>query len=126
MKDVFVWNWGACETWDNHGEYGTREEAIQAARAETDLSKPFHFQTAKKQAVDVVAAMPDATDFIEHMQEQMYEQAGEACEDWISTTAAKEKELTDDVQKIILAWLKKHDQMPDFWTMTEIQDHRTT
>lgn len=98
-----------------YGPYDDRDEAESEARQMCEDDGLDAATVGEGEEVEL--NVPDADDIIERISEGMYEQCGEAGEDYLSPrsvpTEAK-AELTAAVEKAVADWLTKHNLWPTF------------
>jgi len=66
----------------------------------------------------------DATDVLEKLEEEAYEFA-ESAEDWNTFNYKEDKkeldELSEQLSDVIIKWLEKHNNMPNFYQVIDVQ-----
>lgn len=97
------------------GPYDDLEEAKAEARQLMADGEWAAVSVGEGEEVDL--RVPDADDVIERMTENLYEQCGEMCSDYLDhhrVTADQKVELTEAVEKAVADWLTRHSLWPTF------------
>lgn len=68
----------------------------------------------------------DACSVLEDISQIAFDNCGEAAEGWEPYAQSNEdlEELSNDLTKCVIAWLKKHNDMPSFYKITDIKEVR--
>ena len=54
-------------------------------------------------------------------------ECGECAEDWLENLTKEEiDDLEDVVAAAILAWMERHNELPRFWDVEQVQEHEVT
>lgn len=102
-----------------YGEYGSREEALEAARDDGGEGTIWTGLAVTPDPADWIGA----EDIIEHIQCQD-DFAGEHAEDWPGETVAQRNELTEAVIEVFNQWMDRHGLRPKFFNAVDIQEHK--
>lgn len=112
------------ECWPLGDEYRTREAAIAGAAEELELKPGDRFFVGKR-------VPPTLT--MRYLGERVIEDLGEvACEQcgddltegWPGATHTQQDELSEELNRVVAAWLKRHDLEPSFFTLDRVSEHR--
>jgi len=105
-----------------HGEFATREAALEEAAAEYPEQEAFW--TGLIVRPNVKAWLPDVDHQIEAMQERAWEEAGEISETFMEdVTKDQRKELQAEMDAVMLAWMARHNLEPRFWLVEQVEEH---
>jgi len=105
------------ELWQN-GTFETVEDCI------ADAKENYEYSAGEDIAVGVVnnfVAKVDAESVLEAIEEQAYEECGEACEGWIDYKNEAVDKLQDTLTNCLNEWLKETKQEPEFYGITNIK-----
>ena len=116
----YYWNFDKnAEVWYEFGN--SIEECIQQARDMNDanyqtvyIGESIPFIPSEHLNVDAI---------LDNLEEQAYEFAGEAAEDWLTYEYKKREEmaeLTDSIGRIVDEWLKKYGRYPTFCSIENV------
>lgn len=108
-----------CYSFDEEHYYsfdGTRDEVIKEATSEADGNE--HFWIAEQKEINPPVC---AYSVIENIQEQAYEEIGEASEGWIKYTKDQESELSGILTEAFYNWCKKHNHLPNFFGVQNVE-----
>ena len=116
----YYWNFDKnAEVWYEFGN--SIEECIQQAREMNDanyqtvyIGESIPFVPSEHLNVDAL---------LDNLEEQAYEFAGEAAEDWRTYEYKKREEmaeLTDSIGRIVDEWLKKYGRYPTFCSIENV------
>lgn len=118
------------EYWKATEFFDTKEEAIEAGRAALTLAElgvtvpaesvfgtEYEVENANGKFVVGKLSKPsvhiDGNWVLEDLQEQVYSQCGESGESFLESWSEEEsEELTDELNKVMQAWLTKHNKQP--------------
>lgn len=67
----------------------------------------------------------DGSRVIESVEENAYDECGECAEDWEPSTGktlSDWTELDEQLTKVVVDWLKKHNDMPSFYNVVDIRE----
>lgn len=118
-----------CYSFDNSvfksGSFATRKLALEDARKEANaLNKENdenikHVYVAKCELTENSSLFPDSEIIIEHMQCQAEDVGGEYAESYPDVSDEAEKELTEQLHRLLSDWCSKHEVSPTFYTVFE-------
>jgi len=100
-----------------HGEFETREGAIEKAKAE-GLKRFWTGENVTPDPLDYI----DGCDIVENIVCQD-EFSGDWAEGWPMTTKEQDEELTEMLRAAFKAWMDKHGLHPTFWNVENVQEH---
>lgn len=110
------------DRWDLPATFATREEAVAAAPAALGLAPDQKFWTGF--TMPAGAVMPDADRVIEDMFENARDENGDHAENWLDDVPAEAMlELQKGLEDLVLAWLDKHNLLPDWYDIEQIEEH---
>lgn len=105
----------------------TREAAVLRCIDEDNLEIGQRCWTAVPKPVDIERFLPGADRILEGIGERAYEECGECAQDWLENLP---KEKVDDLEGMvhaaILEWMEKHNELPHFWHVEQVQKHEIT
>jgi len=105
----------------------TREDAILRCINEEDLEVGQHCWTAVPKPVDLKRFLPRAERLLETISEQAYDECGECAESWLEGLPKEQvQDLEEMVHAAIVAWMEKHNELPHFWSVEQVQKHEVT
>lgn len=111
-----VEQWSCCE------EFASEAEALAGAAAALDLSDGEAFSVGRK--VQPAAPRIDTDRILRHMSEAAYDAHGEPAEDWLDdVTREQEKELEDELEAVVTAWLTRNNLEPDYFIVEDVSEH---
>lgn len=113
-------------------EYSSREEAVAHYPSDGDLEPGQRFWTGlRRDVLDGIRV--DGGHVIEVVRDELYEQAGDASEDWLETqsrwhpkgtvTPDQVKDLTKRLTGAFRSWLDDHGHAPQFFVVEHIESH---
>lgn len=119
-----LWSWSSHdERWNNPAMFATREEAIAEGNTHTKEGATFWTGQHVPVTAEDVARASDMRDFEDtvycHLNDNFCEEAAEA----FSCTTEQAEELDAEVEKVVLAWVKRHNLTPEAWTVAAVQGH---
>ncbi len=107
------------------GSYETVEQAIAAAPDELALEPGEDFWVGRSEPI-LPRLGCDGDSLLEYLAMQAGDLCGEVAEDWLSDVPVdKVKDLEAEIDKVIHAWLKKHDLEPKFWSVEGAKAYST-
>lgn len=123
MADKYYWNFEQnAELWYESGE--SIEDCIKQAREMNEdnyqtvyIGESVPFVPSEHLNVDVL---------LDNLEEEAYEFAGEAAENWSTYEYKKQEEtaeLTDAIGRIVDDWLKKYGRYPTFSQITNVEEY---
>lgn len=105
----------------------TREDAVLRCIDEENLEIGQRCWTAIPKTPDVSRFLPNIDRMLEEINEQAYEECGECAEDWLDNLPKeKTQDLEQTVHAAILNWMERHNELPSFWTVEQVQEHEVT
>lgn len=118
---MYTWSENKDDEWWNKGEYDTEEECVQEA------IQGYGFKHGDTIAIGKVYPFephPDIDTLLDQMEEDAYEECGEAAEAWsIGAGKGREKEgeeLEKGVEKLVNEYLEKIGEKPGFYKVGNI------
>jgi hypothetical protein len=130
-ENLWICNYAEdAEYWKATEFFDTKEEAIEAGRAALTLAElgvtvsaesvfgtEYEVENANGKFVVGKLSKPsvhiDGNWVLEDLQEQVYSQCGESGESFLESWSEDEsEELTDELNKVMQAWLTKHNKQP--------------
>lgn len=118
MSDKYSYS----STEDNFtGEFNTREEAIEEAKAYYDGLDVKRFWTGRNVPVDPLRYV-HADWLIEHIINHD-DFCIEEAEGWPGSTKEQDAELTAALQGVFRDWMARHKLEPNFWLVEDVQKH---
>lgn len=124
MKQQWSYDIGGRSYIWRSGVYDSREEAIKAALEEK--YHPYGGYNAEEK-IYIAKTYPyiprvDGDYVCEYDAEQAFDECGEVAEDYLDNISTEAKsELSDELTKVYIKWLKKHNGMPTFWQLGEAE-----
>jgi hypothetical protein len=112
-------NEGGRETWRHEGEFATKAEAVAEA---AEVAKEQGWEAVDVGQCGAIGGIDIAAHALDYIQEQVYEQCGEAAEDFSPRTDRKSvDELDDALWAVVLAWMEKHGVTPTCYPIEHIE-----
>ena len=112
------------EEWPGGFDFATKDEVLQAAPLELDLEGDEIYWIGQKKLyrphnVEV------ADMIVEQLGETAYDECGsvEAATEWPDVTQEQKNELDAAIAKLVHAWIHKNDLLPQFFTLTSVEQH---
>ena len=105
------------ELWQ-HGIFGTKKECIEDAKE--------NYGVKAGETIAIGSTRPfmvsiDAESVLENLEEQAFEECGEACEDWIDYKTEDVKRLSEALTDCVNKWLEETKQKPNFYQVEDIE-----
>lgn len=116
----YTWSFDR-EIWGND-KYDTIAECIKAARESVRIDK-YKYDTVYIGEAVLYEPKIDADVVLEGLENDAYIQCDEVAECWELFGKDKDGELGNALTKVLLEWLKKHNLMPDFGIVKNIQEY---
>ncbi|WP_153732727.1 hypothetical protein [Sporosarcina obsidiansis] len=108
------------EVWMNCGSYDTKEEAIQAGKDEYEGNR-YQFYVGQISNINLVPGV-NVDYIIEDIAENVYSEVGEAAECYLDDVRKEDSsELEDKLNKVLFEWMDKHDYMPKYFRVNNIE-----
>lgn len=105
-----------------HDEFDTIEGCIEDAKENYDVEVGDTIAVGEVVPYEVQVW---ADDILEKLEQQAYEECGEAAEDWNTFSYKKDREKLDELSnqltEVVKAWLKKYNRIPDFYKIENIE-----
>jgi len=118
---MYTWSGNKDDEWWGKGEYDTEKECIE------DAMQGYGFKPGDTIAIGTIYPYephPNIEMLLDNMEEDAYEECGEAAESWsISTRKGREKELEElgkGVEKLVNEYLEKIGEKPRFFKVDNI------
>jgi hypothetical protein len=120
-KDIWIVDLreGDFDIWQSDIECKSREEAIKLGIEQAKYLGLREFSIGKK--IQCGIAFISADTIIEDAQEQLYDEVGEAAEDYLDTTKEQDKELEDKLNEAFYEWHKKYNLFPTCYKAENIE-----
>lgn len=98
--------------------YDSREEAIAQGRLDYH-GRPFFVANAIKQTA--ASFLPDASDIIEMMATNAYDNCGECAEEWPDLPKSSDAEV--ELDRLLVEWAKRHENALEcrFWMVENVE-----
>ena len=121
MADVWL-----CSTndysWDDYEEFRTKNEAIAWGKREYEDYDIEGFFVGKKRECKLAEDILDVDDVLEQVTNCVYNDNGEYAEDYLDDVPLGHKqELSEELNKVFHAWVKKHRYEPTFFEVVGIE-----
>ena len=104
--------------------YGPHDNRAEAEEEADDLLEECGREVATIGiGEEVVLHLPDASEVIETICDNLYDQCGEASVDYLGrrqVSVEQEAELTAAIEKAVAEWMDRHHLWPDFCTVEEV------
>jgi len=105
-----------------YGDFPTRREAIAHVKKITKQNCGHTFYTGMKVKMSAISFF-DAETIIETAQENAGVECGECSEGWLSNL---KKDTVEELDSLILKWIKKHKLEPQFFSIDDTNEHNLT
>lgn len=105
------------ELWQ-HDCFDTVEECIK------DAKENYDYKVGETIAVGITEPFVvsiDGSDVLERLEENAYEECGEASEGWLNTPYENIEKLSERLTECVNEWLKETDQEPSFYHIHSIR-----
>ena len=118
----YTWEYSENEEFWNHGLFDTVEECIQDAKENYDIESGETITIG-----EAVWYEPQvwASDVLEDLEQEAYEEYGECAEGWDTFDYKKDREkldeLSDQLTEVVKAWLEKYNRKPYFYRIHNIE-----
>lgn len=104
------------------GECATREEALEEAIAELDLTEGETVWIGMAVTYEPAVTRWAAASLVERIGEEAYETVGELCEGWPSLTDVDEESLASALTDTLREWIKEHGKQPTFYAVVNSEE----
>lgn len=116
-----AWLYNNEETvWMNCNSYDTKEEAIEAGKDEFEGNWD-QFYVGQIRNMDIGVGV-GAENIIENIAEDVYNEVGEAAEDYLNDVRKEDmSELEDLLNDVLHHWMDKHDYKPKYFRVANVE-----
>lgn len=129
-NDKWVFEETGNEYWSTSpDEYDTKEEAIEGGR-EYFLYERNNYGEHEDMISFSVGQIKsynpyiDGENVLEQIRDHSYEEVGELAENYLARVNTDELALLEDeLQKVLLEWMDKTDNKPNFWKIRNVEDN---
>lgn len=118
----YTWNYSEHDELWSHDDFDTIEDCI------ADAKENYKIEVGESIAIgetDEFRISVDATSVLDAIEEQAYDECGEASENWDSYDYKNDKdgldELSNQLTKCVEEWLKQRNNMPTFYRILNIK-----
>lgn len=118
----YTWEHSENEEFWNHDLFDTVEECLQ------DAKENYNVEVGDVIAIGEVVPYEVsvfAGHVLEDLEQDAYEECGECAEDWETFSYKDDRnklnELSDQLTKVVRAWLEKYDRKPDFYKIENVR-----
>lgn len=117
-KLLYSWSENEHDELWQHGRFGSIEDCIADAKENYEM-KPGDTIAVGECFIHEVYV--DANDVLEILENEAYENCGEAAEGWVDRTGDQEEELSEALTECVRKWLKKTGNEPKFWHIDSVR-----
>ena len=113
-------------TWSNNKNDELWQHDIFSSKEECIADAKENYEIKSGETIAIGVSIPyvvnvDAERVLENLEEQAFEQCGEACEGWIDYKHEDIIRLSNALSDCVNAWLKETKQEPNFWQVDDIE-----
>lgn len=121
-KTIWLCHFSSSDIWDTCSEeFSSREEAIQFGMEEAKEWGDEQFHVGTKEDLDSIIWF-DAERILERIQENAYDEAGEAADDYLDDVTKEQiAELQNMLDDVLKEWFTKHRYYPAFYAVDNIE-----
>lgn len=115
----WMYNFGDEEHWNECEYFDTKEEAVDAGRAEAIAREESEYQVG--QIVDFVPRI-SAYNALEQISEQAYEECGDNVGDYPFTNKEDQQKLQEMLDEALERWMDKTNNYPTFYKIEKVEN----
>lgn len=111
------------EAWDGLHEFDTRDEAIAFAISELGGTRVYVGQVHEITAEQMANAAVDAETVLERVDEWLYEQVGDECNNTLTHTKEQRDDLDRRLKAEVRIWMKANMIAAPCWRIDHVTSH---
>lgn len=115
----WMYNFGDEEHWNECEYFDTKEEAVDAGRAEAIAREESQYQVG--QIVDFVPRI-SAEYVLEQISEDAYEECGDNVGDYPFTNKEDQQKLQEMLDEVLERWMDKTNNYPTFYKIEKVEN----
>lgn len=115
----WMYNFGDEEHWNECEYFDTKEEAVDAGRAEAIAREESQYQVG--QIVDFVPRI-SAEYVLEQISEDAYEECGDNVGDYPFTNKKDQQKLQEMLDEVLERWMDKTNNYPTFYKIEKVEN----
>ena len=124
MKNQYTWETNpTLETWRN-STFDTIKECLAEAKREHGANDDNTVYVGECVPFKIEVSVES---MLEQLQDDAFEFAGEAAEDWETYDCGKQSELdelSEQISNVVSDWLKKYNREPHFYQIENVKEYR--
>lgn len=120
IKKEWTYEKSNSDLWTTDIWFFTKEEAIRAGKIMAKSEGLITFEVGQKEEVGYPVI--DVDQVIEHLAEQIYNEVGEAAEDYLDDVSKEhEEELEEGLNEVLYNWIQRYGYEPNCYRITSIE-----